>query len=111
MRQHLHLDQEQEQEQKLGLELTALASWVRAAALQEELVTTLTLEAPEEFLDPIMSTLPSFDKVVDRTTIAKHLHTDQSDPFYRQPIIMPRGTQTEDQEVDRHKSENRAQEN
>ena len=80
---------------ELGQELTALASRVREAALQEELVTTLTLEAPEEFLDPIMSTmmmepvlLPSSGKVVDRTTIAKHLLTDQSDPFNRQPLTL-----------------------
>ena len=51
---------------------------------------TLTLEALEEFLDPIMATLmvepvllPSSGKVVDRNTISKHLLIDQSDPFNR----------------------------
>jgi ubiquitin conjugation factor E4 A len=45
---------------------------------------------PEEFLDPILSILmtdpvilPSSKVVVDRTTISRHLLSDQSDPFNR----------------------------
>ncbi|CAG9770952.1 unnamed protein product [Ceutorhynchus assimilis] len=52
-------------------------------------------EAPEQFLDPIMSTLmmdpvilPSSKQIVDRTTIARHLLSDQSDPFNRSPLSM-----------------------
>ena len=52
-------------------------------------------DAPEEFLDPIMSTLmldpvilPSSKVTVDRTTIARHLLSDQSDPFNRSPLTM-----------------------
>lgn len=52
-------------------------------------------DAPEEFLDPIMSTLmndpvilPSSHVIVDRTTIARHLLSDQSDPFNRSPLTM-----------------------
>lgn len=53
------------------------------------------VDAPEEFLDPIMSTLmtdpvilPSSKVTVDRTTIARHLLSDQSDPFNRSPLTM-----------------------
>lgn len=52
-------------------------------------------DAPDEFLDPIMSTLmsdpvvlPSSKVTVDRTTIARHLLSDQSDPFNRSPLTM-----------------------
>lgn len=52
-------------------------------------------DAPDEFLDPIMSTLmtdpvilPSSKVTVDRTTIARHLLSDQSDPFNRSTLTM-----------------------
>lgn len=52
-------------------------------------------DAPDEFLDPIMSTLmidpvvlPSSKVTVDRTTIARHLLSDQTDPFNREPLTM-----------------------
>lgn len=52
-------------------------------------------DAPEEFLDPIMSALmsdpvilPSSKVTVDRTTIARHLLSDQTDPFNRSPLTM-----------------------
>uniref|UniRef100_A0A1L8DTB6 Ubiquitin conjugation factor E4 A n=1 Tax=Nyssomyia neivai TaxID=330878 RepID=A0A1L8DTB6_9DIPT len=52
-------------------------------------------DAPDEFLDPIMSTLmtdpvtlPSSRVSVDRSTIARHLLSDQSDPFNRSPLTM-----------------------
>lgn len=52
-------------------------------------------DAPDEFLDPIMSTLmndpvvlPSSKVIVDRTTIARHLLSDQTDPFNRSPLTM-----------------------
>lgn len=53
---------------------------------QQEALT----DAPDEFLDPIMSTLmldpvilPSSKVTVDRATIARHLLSDQSDMFNR----------------------------
>lgn len=63
---------------------------------QEEKVTQEALaDAPDEFLDPIMSTLmtdpvvlPSSKVTVDRTTIARHLLSDQTDPFNRSPLTM-----------------------
>ncbi|XP_037026552.1 ubiquitin conjugation factor E4 A isoform X1 [Bradysia coprophila] len=52
-------------------------------------------DAPDEFLDPIMSTLmldpvilPSSKVTVDRATIARHLLSDQSDMFNRAPLTM-----------------------
>jgi len=50
-------------------------------------------EAPDEFLDPILATLmqdpvmlPSSRKIVDRSTIVRHLLSDPHDPFNRQPL-------------------------
>lgn len=50
-------------------------------------------EVPEEFMDPIINIimkdpvkLPSSGVVVDRSTIEKHLLSDQSDPFNRLPL-------------------------
>ena len=36
--------------------------------------------------DPVM--LPSSKQIVDRTTIARHLLSDQTDPFNRAPLTM-----------------------
>merc|ERR1719167_1482513 len=38
--------------------------------------------------EPVL--LPSSGKIVDRSTIAKHLLTDPSDPFNRQPLTLAR---------------------
>lgn len=50
---------------------------------------------PDEYLDPIMSTimmdpviLPSSKVTVDRSTIARHILSDQTDPFNRSPLTM-----------------------
>jgi ubiquitin conjugation factor E4 B len=50
-------------------------------------------EIPDEFLDPILSTLmrdpvrlPTSGVIVDRSTIVRHLLSDQSDPFNRMPL-------------------------
>jgi len=52
-------------------------------------------DAPDEYLDPIMSILmndpvilPNSKKIVDRSTIARHLLSDQSDPFNRSPLSL-----------------------
>jgi ubiquitin-protein ligase len=80
---------------ELEQQVVALAARVAEAAELEQQDTGLTQEAPEEFLDPILATLmrepvllPSSGKVLDRSTIAKHLLTDQSDPFNRQPLVL-----------------------
>lgn len=50
-------------------------------------------DAPDEFLDPVMSEfmtdpviLPTSDTIVDRTTIKQHLLNDPTDPFNRKPL-------------------------
>lgn len=50
---------------------------------------------PDDFLDPILSQLmkdpvilPSSKVTVDRSTISRHLLSDQSDPFNRSPLSM-----------------------
>ncbi|KAH8409884.1 hypothetical protein KR009_000296 [Drosophila setifemur] len=55
----------------------------------------LLADAPEEYMDPIISTLmtdpvvlPSSKVTVDRSTIARHLLSDQTDPFNREPLTM-----------------------
>ncbi|PVD37577.1 hypothetical protein C0Q70_00173 [Pomacea canaliculata] len=52
-------------------------------------------DAPDEFLDPILGTLmtdpvrlPSSSTIVDRKVIARHILSDQSDPFNRMPLTM-----------------------
>lgn len=53
----------------------------------------LIKDAPDEFLDPIMSTLmrdpvilPSSRQVIDRPNILRHLMTDPRDPINRSPL-------------------------
>lgn len=60
-------------------------------AEEEELLA----DCPDKFLCPIMSVimtdpvmLPSSKQIVDRTTIARHLLSDQTDPFNRAPLTM-----------------------
>lgn len=52
-------------------------------------------DAPDEFLDPIMSSLmtdpvilPNSHTVIDRSTISRHLLSDQTDPFNRSPLTL-----------------------
>jgi len=74
--------------QEIAAKVSAASS---QAAAEEELLT----DAPEEFLCPIMSILmlepvilPSSKQVVDRSTISRHLLSDQNDPFNRSPLTM-----------------------
>ncbi|XP_028165916.1 ubiquitin conjugation factor E4 A [Ostrinia nubilalis] len=75
--------------------LQEVATRVGRLAEQRQRDEEILANAPEEFLDPIMSTimmdpvvLPSSRTTVDRTTIARHLLSDQSDPFNRSPLSM-----------------------
>nr|XP_027203442.1 ubiquitin conjugation factor E4 A-like [Dermatophagoides pteronyssinus] len=52
-------------------------------------------DIPEEFLDPLMSTLmsdpvilPNSHKILDRATITRHLLSDHTDPYTRTPLTM-----------------------
>ncbi|VEN40294.1 unnamed protein product [Callosobruchus maculatus] len=76
-------------------EMKEVAEKVAQRAHEQEAREEATAEAPEHFLDPIMSTLmtdpvilPSSKQTVDRTTIARHLLSDQTDPFNRSPLSM-----------------------
>lgn len=76
-------------------DLSQFAKNVEKAANQKKEEDEILTEAPEEFLDPIMSTLmvdpvtlPSSRITIDRKTIARHLLSDQTDPFNRSPLTM-----------------------
>merc|ERR1719244_1304035 len=75
----------------LGNIATKVETASSALAEEEELLA----DCPDEFLCPIMSIvmkdpvlLPSSKQIVDRSTIARHLLSDQSDPFNRAPLTM-----------------------
>ncbi|KAG7211137.1 hypothetical protein KM043_010462 [Ampulex compressa] len=76
-------------------DLDRFAKSVMSAANQKREEEEILMGAPEEFLDPIMSTLmadpvilPSSKITVDRQTIARHLLSDQTDPFNRSALTM-----------------------
>ncbi|XP_071033652.1 ubiquitin conjugation factor E4 A [Parasteatoda tepidariorum] len=79
----------------IGAQLEHVANKVHQLALKQQQDEELLAEAPDEFYDPIMSTLmkdpvklPSSGVTVDRATIARHLLSDQTDPFNRSPLTM-----------------------
>lgn len=76
-------------------EISDFAVRVAQMEREEKANQEVLADAPDEYLDPIMSTLmndpvilPSSKVTVDRTTIARHLLSDQSDPFNRSPLTM-----------------------
>ncbi|ENN76013.1 hypothetical protein D910_08109, partial [Dendroctonus ponderosae] len=76
-------------------ELREVAEKVARKAIEYMENEEALAEAPDHYLDPIMSTLmkdpvilPSSKKTVDRTTIARHLLSDQTDPFNRSALSM-----------------------
>lgn len=80
---------------ELITELERVSEEVARLATVQQGDEELLAEAPEEFLDPIMSTLmldpvtlPSSRVNIDRPTIARHLLSDQTDPFNRSPLTM-----------------------
>lgn len=75
--------------------MSDLALKVSQVEQEEKANQEVLADAPDDYLDPIMSTLmtdpvilPSSKVRVDRTTIARHLLSDQSDPFNRSPLTM-----------------------
>lgn len=79
----------------LAEELQTVAEKVEEAGQVQAEEDDIVADAPEEFLDPIMShlmtdpvILPSSKLTCDRQTIARHLLSDQTDPFNRQPLTM-----------------------
>jgi ubiquitin conjugation factor E4 A len=76
-------------------DVQAVADKVAQMASQQQTDEEILAGAPDEFLDPIMSTLmtdpvilPSSHITIDRSTIARHLLSDQTDPFNRSPLTM-----------------------
>lgn len=76
-------------------ELQEVAHKVHLKAIEQQANEEVIAEAPDHFMDPIMSTLmldpvilPSSRQTVDRSTIARHLLSDQTDPFNRAPLSM-----------------------
>ncbi|XP_037828803.1 uncharacterized protein LOC119616505 isoform X2 [Lucilia sericata] len=76
-------------------EMAEFAEKVQKMERQYKQEQEFMADAPEEYLDPIMSTLmldpvilPSSNVTVDRSTIARHLLSDQTDPFNRAPLTM-----------------------
>ena len=76
-------------------DLQSLAAKVKSSAESQEADDSLFADAPDHFLDPLMSTLmkdpvklPSSGQIVDRQTIARHLLSDQTDPFNRAPLTL-----------------------
>ena len=72
----------------------SLPALVEAAAQSVAADEELVADAPDEFLDELLSTflkdpviLPS-GHIVDRSTIRQHLLNDPMDPFNRQPMTM-----------------------
>lgn len=76
-------------------DMSEFAAKVKRMGAQYKEEQELLADAPEEYLDPIISTLmtdpvvlPSSKVTVDRSTIARHLLSDQTDPFNREPLTM-----------------------
>ncbi|KAM6959039.1 LOW QUALITY PROTEIN: ubiquitin conjugation factor E4 A [Aplochiton taeniatus] len=100
------------------LAFTRLADKIKSHADRQQQEEETYADAPDEFLDPIMSTLmldpvslPSSKVTVDRSTIARHLLSDQTDPFNRTHLTMDQIRPNEDlkqrilQWLDEHKQE------
>lgn len=76
-------------------EIQEFAARVLQLEKQQRIDEEALMDPPDDFLDPIMSSLmmdpvvlPSSRITVDRSTIARHLLSDQSDPFNRSPLTM-----------------------
>jgi ubiquitin conjugation factor E4 A len=76
-------------------DLREVAKKVGHSAVSQKADDELFSDAPDEFLDSIMShlmtdpvRLPNSGQIVDRSTIARHLLSDQNDPFTRAPLNM-----------------------
>ncbi|UJR37169.1 hypothetical protein I4U23_029878 [Adineta vaga] len=72
-----------------------LGEHIKKIAAQQKDDDGMYNDAPEEYLDPITDTLmsdpvmlPISRKILDRTTIQRHLLSDQTDPFNRKPLRM-----------------------
>ncbi|CAF2484150.1 unnamed protein product [Rotaria sp. Silwood2] len=76
-------------------EFLQLGEHIKKIAAEQKEEDAAYDDAPDEYLDPITSILmsdpvmlPSSRTILDRTTIARHLLSDQTDPFNRNPLRM-----------------------
>ena len=76
-------------------DLISLLNDVKEVSKEVGEATNFYEDAPEEFLDPILSVvmrdpvkLPSSRQTIDRSTLAKHLLSNETDPFNREPLTM-----------------------
>ncbi|KAL3875775.1 hypothetical protein ACJMK2_033692 [Sinanodonta woodiana] len=76
-------------------EVEELDKKIQTLGQRQEYEEEILADAPEEFLDPVMGTLmrdpiilPTSHKVMDRNIIARHILSDQFDPFNRQPLTL-----------------------
>ena len=76
-------------------EIIEFSEKVKEIEQRQKLNDEALVNPPDEYLDPILSILmkdpvilPSSKVVVDRSTISRHLLSDQSDPFNRSPLSM-----------------------
>jgi len=76
------------------MDFAELGVRVKSFAVSQQAEDEVMADAPDEFLDAIMGTLmtepvllPSGNNV-EKSTIARHLLSDQTDPFNRQPLTM-----------------------
>ncbi|XP_071484173.1 ubiquitin conjugation factor E4 A-like [Diadema antillarum] len=87
--------------QKIGTNLEVIeglaqfAKRVKELSEKKEVEEELFADAPDEFVDPLTFTLmtdpvtlPTSGMSIDRATIARHLLSDQIDPFNRKPLTM-----------------------
>lgn len=98
-------------------EMAEFSEKVQRMEMQYKQEQEFIADAPDEYLDPIMSTLmtdpvilPSSKVTVDRSTIARHLLSDQTDPFNRAPLTMDKVTPNQDlkEEIEKWISDKRA---
>jgi len=75
--------------------LNSLPSKIEVAARLIKDDEAILVDAPEEFLDPLMFTfmkdpvyLPTSGNIVDRSTITQHLLNDAHDPFNRKDLTL-----------------------
>jgi len=83
----------EEIDKDLALKFTEVINKIEAKS--KEMKVNITIDIPDEFLDPILMTLmkdpvllPNSGIIVDRSTISRILLSDPIDPFNRSPLTI-----------------------
>ncbi|XP_033107323.1 ubiquitin conjugation factor E4 A-like isoform X3 [Anneissia japonica] len=76
-------------------EIKVVATKVKSMSMMKETEEELFADAPDEFLDPLLSILmsdpvflPTSNQTVERSTIQRHIMSDPHDPFNRKDLTM-----------------------